>query len=295
MESGIKVKQRPHPDHKGLTIKHVESKEYMCPKNGPDGKLLTGVDENAYEIVSLPFEERAEKMKKVKKEREELERVLGVSLVPESSFWTKFFVVLEDEKDFDRLNARDRLVLHFLVANGYVAPSLEAAENDDKFANSMYYLYEKEEETSKLAARKKLINKATAKLEEIEGTPTKLKTVAGYIFGYDPKTDLTPEEAYLKLSEYLTESPDKEKYERAQLFTSVCDKTAEELMTKIILDKAVSKHIVTVRGGIYKRHDFIYGNDFDEALDFLSDPANSGELASLQKEVSGKPVNSKKK
>jgi hypothetical protein len=282
MENEIVVKQRPHPDYKGLSIKHVESKEYMCPKNGPDGKLITGVDENAYEVISLPAEERVE--------REELERVLGVSLTPESSFWTKFFVVLEDEKNFDRLNARDRLVLHFLVANAYVAPSLEMAENDDRYANSMYYLYEKEEEISKLATKKKLINKATAKLEEIEATPTKLKTVAGYIFGYDPKTDLTAEEAYLKLSEYLTESPDKEKFERAKLFTSVCDKTAEELMVKIILDKAVTKHIVSVRGGIYKRHDFIYGNDFDEALDFLSDPANSGELASLQKEVSGKPL-----
>jgi hypothetical protein len=296
MVTEIIVKQRPHPDDDKLTIKRVESIEYMCPKTGPDGKIITGIDENAYDIVALPAVQRAEKMAKVKAEREELERVLGVSLVPEAAYWDKFFVALGEEIKYDPLNAKHRLLIHFLTANRYVAPSLEDIENTDGYENTMFYLFKKEEETSKTVKKTKILNKATAKLEEIESSPTKMKIVAGYIFGYDPKSaELDADTAYLKLSEYLSEAPEKEKYERAELFVDVCSKDQEELMTKIILDKAINKHVVHVRGGVYKRNDFIYGNSYDEALEFLADPANSGELISLGKEVQGKVARKVKK
>lgn len=294
METEIQIKLRPHPDNPKLTVKYVNSNEYMCPKSGPDGKLITGIDENAYDIVKLPEPERTAQIKKVKKEREELERLLGVSLTPESEFWTKFYVVIGDEQNFDITNAKHRLLIHFLTANKYVAPSLEEAETNDDYSKSVFYLYRKEEETSKLAQKKKTRNRATARLDDLEADPSRLKTVAGYIFGYDPKSDLSAEEAYLKLEEYLNEAPEKEKDERVATFLATVAKTQEELMVKIILDKAINKHIIKQRNGIYKRGDLVYGNSYEECIEFLADPGNSADLDSLVKEVSLKDTRSKK-
>ena len=289
MGKQIEIKTRPHPDHPELTVKHINSREYMQPKLGADGKILTGIDENAFDVLAIEdSEERAAKQKKIKQEREYLERILGLDLKPESEYWIKFYIMIEDGMKLDEDNALDRLRLHFLVANLYVAPSLEEAENDQRYARCVFYLFNKEEETSKSAKKQKVFNKATAELAKLEENATRLKIVASYILGYDPKSDLNEEEAYIKLSEYLEDDDDRKKLEKAKAFTDICLRDNTELMTKIVLDKAIATHTISVRGGVHKKGDIVLGNDYNETLEYLSDPANSKELASLQKEVSRK-------
>jgi hypothetical protein len=289
MGKQLEIKTRPNPDYPELTVKHINSREYMQPKLGADGKILTGIDENAYDILSIEDpEEKAAKIKKTKTEREFLERILGVDLRPESDYWNKFYIMIEDGMKLDEDNAFDRLRLHFLVANVYVAPSLEEAENDQQYARCVFYLFSKEEETSKSVKKQKAFNKATAELAKLEENGTRLKIVAAYILGYDPKSDLNEEEAYIKLSEYLNDDDDQKKLKKAKAFTDVCSKDNTELMTKIVLDKAIATHTISVRGGVHKKGDFVLGNNYDETLEFLADPANSKDLASLQKEVARK-------
>jgi len=180
------------------------------------------------------------------------------------------------------------LRLHFLIANVYVAPNLEEAENDQTYARCVFYLFNKEEETSKAAKKQKIFNKATAELAKLEENGTRLKIVAAYILGYDPKSDLNEEEAYIKLGEYLEESDNGKRFEKAKIFTDICSKDNTELMTKIVLDKAIATHTISVRGGVHRKGDLVLGNDYNETLEFLADPANSKELASLQKEVARK-------
>jgi hypothetical protein len=261
----------------------------MQPKLGADGKILTGIDENAFDVLATENpEEKTAKIKKVRTEREYLERILGVDLRPESDYWHKFYIMIEDGMKLDEDNALDRLRLHFLTANVYVAPSLEESENDQKYARCVFYLYNKEEETSKAAKKQKVFNKATAELAKLEESGTRLKIVAAFILGYDPKSDLNEEEAYIKLSEYLEEDDDRKRYQKAATFIDICSKDNNELMTKIVLDKAIATHTISVRGGVHRKGDLVLGNDYNEALEFLSDPANSKDLASLQKEVARK-------
>jgi len=289
MGKQIEIKTRPHPDYPEITVKHVNSREYMQPKLGADGKILTGIDENAYEVLSIEDpESRTAKVKKIKQEREFLEKTLGVDLRPESDYWIKFYVMIEDGMKLDEDNALDRLRLHFLTANVYVAPSLEEGENDQKYARCVFYLFNKEEETSKAVKKQKVFNKASAELAKLEENGTRLKIVAAYILGYDPKSDLNEEEAYIKLSEYLDEDDDRKKLDKARAFTDVCTRDNTELMTKIVLDKAIATHTISVRGGVHRKGDLVLGNDYNEALEFLADPANSKDLASLQKEVARK-------
>ena len=189
----IIIRQLPNRDNPALGSKHVGSKEYLSPNVGRDGKIVTGVDENAYELLVLPEEtteqKKAKKVKieQAKAERLDLERKLGRELTPESAFWETFYVILgDDEINLDPLNPMDKLHERFLVANGYVAPSLEAIESDERYMNCLYYIHREKEEETKKATKQKETDKAIAKLVSLEEeNPSKLKIVGYYIFGFN--------------------------------------------------------------------------------------------------------------
>lgn len=282
----IVIKLIEHPDNPQMTAKFVNSKEYLTPKTGKDGKTVTGVDENAYSVLSIEdSEERKRKQKEIQKVREELERKLGVDLGPSSSFWNDYFIILEDEKILDPLSAKDKLDELFLLANRYVAPDKEAILEDPDYFGCLYYIYRDKEATAKKARASIAKDKAVAKLLSLfETNPNKLKQVAAEIIGFDP-SDIDSEEAYVKLKERLDSRDADEQKKNIKRFLEVVEMSPEKLLTKKILDKAIKKRIVTAKGGIYRRHDQILGNNYEEALEYLGTPENSAELASLQKEV----------
>ena len=70
------------------------------------------------------------------------------------------------------------------------------------------------------------------------------------------------------------------------MFLDVVDKSADELQLKLLLDKAIKKRIVTVRGTVIRRGDQVFGNSYEDALEYLSSPEHSTEVISLRQEVS---------
>jgi hypothetical protein len=285
-ELKIVIKQIPNPDNPDVGIKYVGAKEYATPKVGRDGKVVTGVDEHSLEITMLGEKEAKTKSAEIKKLRENLEKVLNVDLKPDSSFWNEFMIVLEDEITLDPLNPRDKLHELFLVANRYVAPSLEEIKNSENYANSMFYLYRQEEEITKKAKRQRDKDKATARLFNLnEDDPNKLKMIASYLFGFDAKSDISLEEAYIKLKDFLDASDEDAQKKNIEAFLEACQKSPETILTKQIFDKAIKKRLITSRGNVFRRGDEVYGNNYEDALDFLGLPEHSGELASLKKAV----------
>lgn len=284
----ISIKLLDNPENPKLKMKYVGSVEYATPKLGPDGKIKTGLDENALEVLAITdTKKRKAEQERIKKEREELERLLGVELNPHSSYWDKFFIALNDEeRSLDPANPLDRVIERFLVANAYVAPSLEAISEDDRYINCIFYLYRKEEETTKKAEKQKFYDKAKAKLSILEEeNPSKLKMVASYIFGFNAQADISVETAYTKLADFLEVPVESQRKKNVQLFMDTVEKTVEQLKTKLILDKAIKKRIVSSRGGIYRRGDLVLGNSYEEAVDNLGSVEMNSELASLMKEV----------
>lgn len=285
-QSKTVIKQISNPDNPKLGIKYVEAKEYMTPKQARDGKMITGLDESSLEIINLPAKEKELKQKEVKKLREDLQRLLGIQdLSSESSYWDNFYVVLQGDDEIDEVNPLDRLKVAFLIANRYIAPSLEAIETDDRYADCMFYLSREGEEISKKAATEYKKDKAISILVSLREVPAKLKLVYTFVFGYDARVDVSPEECYLKLKEFLTTGDKKVQRENLDSFLAAADKTPEEMMTKSILDRAIKKKIVTSRKNVFRRDDFIYGDSYEAALEFLAAPDNSGELTSLKKAV----------
>ena len=283
--SNVVIKQRSHPDNDKLPAKYVGSKEYATPKTGKDGKIVTGVDENAYEIIILEEGLKKKKQKEITSLREKLERLLNVDLSTDSPFWNKFFITLDEDRVLDPLNPLDELHEKFLLANRYIAPSLEEMEQNPEYLGCLFYIYREEEETTKRATKEKKKDKAIATLSSLEEiNPGKLKIIAADIFGGNAE-EMSVENAYVRLKDFLEVTDIKSQKENIERFMDSANKTPEEMVMKKLLDKAIKKKIVTSKGNVFKRGDEIYGHNYEEALEFLNSDENSDEVASLLKEV----------
>jgi len=283
----VVIKLLENPTNPKLKMKYVGSVEYAVPKLGSDGKIKTGFDHNSLEVLAIAnLKEREAAQKKIQSERAEIERLLGVELDPHSEFWNKFYIPLSDEDiQLDLTNPMDRLKEKFLIANGYVAPSLEAIEEDERYMDCIFYLHREVEVVGKKVKREKEQDKALAKLTALDENPNKLKLVAAYIFGTS-EDEFTTDSAYDKIRSYIYDEKDARKKQiNIDNFLEIVDKTPEQMSTKLILDKAIRKRLITSRNGIYRRGETIIGNSYEEALDNLGSVEMNGELASLIKEV----------
>jgi hypothetical protein len=284
----IVIKLLEHPDNKDVKMLYVGSTVYATPRVAKDGKIVTGLDENALSIITMEDgKAKKELQAKIKKDREELEKLLGRNLDPNSDFWNDFYIPLSNsdaELELDPTNPMDRLKERYLVANFYVAPSREDIENNEDYHNAIFYLHREKDETTKTVKVQKDKDKARGKLAILaEDSPNKLMTVASYIFGYSFEGE--SDDAYKKLSEYLEDADPRKQKKNIQNFLDVVSKDQDELSIKLILDKAIKKRVISFKGNIYRRGDVIFGNSYDEALEYLSSAENSGELVSLKKEV----------
>lgn len=284
----VVIKAVPNPENPQLALKYVGAKDYITPGTGPDGKIITGLDENALDIIRM--EDAGEKKKlqaSIKKEREELERLLGRELDVTSDFWDEFFFIVEDGVTLDPTNPMHRVVEKFLIANKKVAPNEEAIEDSEgEYSNCLFFFYREEEEVDKTAKNSLKKDRAVAKLVNVnENSPERLVKIYSYLFGYDAKNEVSPTQAYVKIKEMLDVTDKNTLTQNIEKVLAVLNLKPEELNTKLVLDKAIKKRIVTTKGNIYRRGDIILGNDYDEALDYLMSPENSAELVSLKKEV----------
>lgn len=287
----VTIKLLENPNNPKLKMKYVGSYEYATPKLGTDGKIKTGLDELSQEVMAIEDSKKREALqKKLVKERGELERLLGVSLDPHSDYWGKFYIILSDEDiELDQGTAIDRLKERFLIANGYVAPSREAIEDDERYMNCIFYIHREVEETTKKVEKQKKFDKATAKLFLLnEENPNKLQIVASYLFGYEIDAELNPSKAYEKLSDYINEKSEKVGVKNIEAFLDAVAMSPEEMQVKLILDRAISKRIVTKNKGVYRRGDKVIGNDYEDALANLKTVEFNSELLSLKKEIDKK-------
>jgi len=281
------IKAVPNPENPLLALKYVGAKDYIQPGVGPDGKLITGLDENALHIIRIEdSKERKRIQDSIKKKREDLERLLGRELDINSEYWNDFYIVIEDGVVLDPTNPMHQLIETFLIANHKVAPDQETIEENEDFANCLFFFFREQEEVSKTAKSSQKKDKAVAKLFTInESNPDRLIKIYSYLFGYDAKNEVSPSQAYVKIKELLDVTEKNALTQNIEKVIAALDLKPEELNTKLTLDKAIKKRIVTSKGNIYRRGDIILGNNYEEALEYLMSPENSAELVSLKKEV----------
>lgn len=288
----ITIKENAHPNKFNLGLeqdgrsKFPNCVDIIQPAIGRDGRWITGLDEKARSILAIRDQaERLKKQEEVKAERESLEELTNLDLSGKSTFWDDFFVEINPRKPLDMSVPMDRIAYHVILASNDVAPNLKETLNMDYF-NAKYYIARKHEDVSDKVSKKKKKAEADAAMLELLKTPDKAVLIGKYL-GL-PVSISTP---YDNMFDIYSQKLDLDAAGNTGFidkFNDALKKSPEELNVKLIFDEGVKFNVIRLTEGYYQRGSITYGKSIAEAIKFLSDIKNQGELLSVQDEVENK-------
>lgn len=249
---------------------------------GPDGRYITGIDENAYEIQLIQDKEERAKISTERKElREFLEKFTGKDLTASSSFWDTFRVQIasNQEPTLNRVNPMDVISYHILISNGYAAPDKVSAA-EPEYLNCRYYCHVEERAESEDVSTFKKRDIARAELVKLSENQDHLLLVLDYL-SCRVKKGMKEDTLYRIASEYINDK-DSENIKR---FSKAAKLDAEELQYKIVIDKAIKRKIIKRNGEYFQRGQVTLGRTPTEVYANLKKPDNAGEFFSIQEEL----------
>lgn len=273
-------------------------------------RYVTGLNEFAPEVKSLPDEEREARVKQIRAIVCELEKQLAANVIhvddeqfwnkvqvckPDNSgFWDKIFlrcgndpVYLEPEKD-----PYDLIKLYAVEAGGFsmVAKSLEEARS--RPTPPKFYLDKQEDTAAIVTEVKKLKAKAMGELQKLfDKHQNKMFLVAKAL---DPNSmqyrKNTPNDVlYNNLFEYIEGNrTEKDKRKCAQRFLDAAGSDMETLKLKAVLKDGTYLKLVHTKADGFIYHvnsNTLMGKNPSECVEFLKNPLHEDVLRSLQAEV----------
>lgn len=263
-----------------------------------DGKYRTGLDPDAGYIKRIKDNTAREvEIERVTKLRSKLENALGVDLGPRSEFWNSSkakrvgdsqFVSpakLEDGVNyFDLDTPMQELKFSWLRVHPTIASSYQAYLNGEYPADTQFYVVDDEMENEILYKKKKIVNDATSKFNNM--SITKQKKIAR-LLGL-PITDDTREEVVYNLVDNLLKQTemDKGSYQGlnpVEVFLRFADMKENLVHIKDLIEQAIIHNIYRVKqnGHLYEG-DFEVAKSKDDYSKFLVDDDNQSELLELE-------------
>lgn len=258
--------------------------DIIQPAIGKDGRWITGLDEDARSIRLIQdAEEREAKRQAVKALRLSLEDLTGYDLSGRSKFWDEFFVEINPKKPLDLTIPMDRVKYEVILASKGAAPSLKDTNNMD-YLGSKYYVSRKHEDVSEKVSKQRRKAEADAAMLELLKTPDKAVLIGKYL--QLPVSNSTPADNMFDIFKSYLDADDK--LDSIKKFNIALAKTVDELSIKLIFDDGIKFNVIRLRDGYYQRGNITYGKSIAEAIIFLSDIKNQGELLSIKDEVETK-------
>jgi hypothetical protein len=273
-------------------------------------RYLTGLNEFAPEVKTLPLEEQEAKTKEIRRVVAQLEKELAANVVDpdDKDFWNKVKLLRPDNNEFwDKIKIRcgnepvhlepatdpyDLIRLYAIEHDGFsiVAKSLEDARKMP--TPPKFYLDRIEESASLNTEVKKLRNKALAELQKLYDKNTnKLFYVAKVldINGAQYKKSTPNDIVYDNMDKYINgESVDKNKKKTAERFLETASLDMETLKIKAIVKEAnYYKYIATKADGFiyHMASTTMMGRNLTDVLEYLRNPLNEEILVDLTKKV----------
>ena len=273
-------------------------------------RYITGLNEFAPEIKSLPSDEREAKVKQIRKAVSDLEKELNSNVVdPEdkdfwnkiellkpsnSVFWDKIILRCGNEPTYlqpDK-DAYDLIKLHAINAGGF---SMIAKSFDDARTRSVppkFYLDISEETVVIKTELKKMRNKALAELQKMyDKNANKLLYVAKILdISSTLYTKSTPNDIlYDNMDKYINgETVEKNKKLTAEKFLEVSSNDLTTLKLRAIAkDAAYHKYIVTKPDGFiyHLSSSTMLGRNLADVVEFLKNPTNEQITAQIVSKV----------
>ena len=289
-------------------VYHEES--LACLEINGVKRYVTGLNEFAPEIKSLPPKERKTRVKEIRQVVAELEASLGANVVdPEDKdFWNNLTIMSpNNDKFWDKISIRcgndpvfldpeldpyDLIKLYAIKAGGFsiVARSLKEAKQSPKGVK--FYLDTPTESMETRTELTKLRNKALVELQNMYDKNTvKLMYVAKICDTNSSQyTKSTPNDVmYENMDDYINgNGAESNKKRAAQNFLDVATLSMEEIKIRaLIKDALFYRFIATKAGGWIEPLDSgeRLGKRPAECLDYLMDPKNEETLLSILEKV----------
>lgn len=260
--------------------------DWLQAAQGPDGRYITGIDEESMTINTIVDEvEKAEKKQATLELRTFLESRTGKDLSATSTFWEEFGVELksDNEKILNKLNPMHNVAYYMLEANRYIAPSQELA-GDPRFHTCKYYAHHSENVKKASVSVRKLKLKADAKLLEITDKGKEYTLLIGqFLEGKKYHNKLSEDDLFEMLDTFKNESED-----NLKKFLKATEKSVEELQFKIVIDKAVRNKLIKYNSGLYQRGQVTLGRNLDDLYNNLNSPEYASEFLSIKQELEAK-------
>ena len=286
MSQIVKFKENPAAGNLGLE-KEGRSKFPGCydwlQPGKRNGRWITNLDEYAHEITSITDEKiRTEKQQKIVAERGNLEMLLGVKLDALSTFWDTYFIKIDPDKPLDLDKPKERVAYHVILASGAVAPSIKDTQ-DPLYNHAKYYVSREFEDVSERVEKKDKVATAMTELKKILNKPERAIQLAQFL-DLNVSNVTPPENVRDILYTFLDGD---EKLNSVNRFLDAVSRSAEEISIKLIFAEALKLGVIRQRDGLYQRGNITLGKASNpiDAISFLSDPKNSGELLSIQEEI----------
>lgn len=281
---------KENPDRGSLGLKaQGRSKMPNCvdiiqPGKGLDGRWRTGLDELATSVTTIPNQkEREQKIKEIKTEREELEKLLNQDLSGTSKFWETFFIEINPKAPLNLDIPLDRVKYNVILNSDAVAPNMRASL-DIKYKDAKYYISREFEEVGDRVLKRKKQAEAGAELLELIKTPDKAIIVGRYL-DLSLNSNMPQDNLFDAFQSYLDND---EKFNSIDKFLSALKRTPEELSIKLLTADAIKYRVIRYNDGLYQRGDITLGKSPEDVVAWLSNISHSGELMSVKEEVDNK-------
>ena len=270
--------------------KHNRSKmpgtiEMLQPGIGPDGRFVTGFDEDCMAVQQIRDDKkREEKREEVRKFRESLQRATGISdLSGTSSYWETYKVIIRADEDLilNGANASDIVKYCILVANRFAAPDQDSAAAPE-YLQTKYYCYRKERIDEETVSAQKAKDKARAKLLEISDDKERLVLIGNYLEGNKYKVTMSPSTLYRMLSDYIEDPKETENRRR---FLKATEAKVEDLQFKVTVDLAIKKKVIRHEKGYYTLGGKILGKNAADVLSNLKLPEFADAFLQIRDEI----------
>jgi hypothetical protein len=287
----------------------VHYEQLACLENNGIIRYLTGLNEFAPEIKTLPVEMRDARIKHIRSAVSELEKELASNVIdPEdkdfwnkvqllrpnnSEFWNKIIIQCGNEPVYlDENNPYDRIKLYAIEAGGFdiVAKSYEDAKSKSK--PPKFYLDKEEETVSTRTEYKKLRNKALGMLEKLyNSNQTKLFYIAKAvdITSVQYKKNTPIDIIYENMDKHINGEGGESNKERAvKSFSDAANSDMATLKLRaIVKDASYYKLIATKSDGhfYHMKSGSVIGRNVSDVIEFLKNPINDDVFKDLNEEV----------
>ena len=292
------------------------AKMTIYPVRLPDGRYLTGLDENAPQVLGIPADgDREAEQNRIVELRKRLEQASGLELGPRSFYYSKISQadpqsgiytderhgvstkvatpthLIDGENVFNFADPIQEITFLWTALHPAVAPSLELWKKGKlkNSSNIQFYVFDPGREAAIQYEENSAIVNATASLKSLP--PDKRKKIAkliGLLVSENDTDEIVFNELYKFISSGIVKMGDFKGYKAVALFNQMVALKDNMLTTKSLIKDAIALGVYRSKSKAIFEGEFQIAADQDELLKRLMSAAGQEDYIALEEKINNK-------